>query len=254
MELNTNRPLRAASINGLAVVGFVALVFAGMTLAIYAARFVPTAVERVASASVYLSSFFNGTTESTVEVVPGDTTPAVTLPIAPASTTTAPAETKPVATVPATPTPGTPSNTAYVQGSLPVKPSTGPLTGLPDLSVHIIAVGYLETAGVTVSFFASSTVPKGKQGAVKFTITNLGTNTSGTWSFSAELPTSPSYTFESSNQTALLPGEHIDFTLGFDRGREGAGREVTVSVDQDHRVSEANEANNSQTATVTILK
>lgn len=259
MELNTNNPLRQASVNGLAIVGFLALVFAGMTLAIYAARFVPTAVSQVASASVYLSSFFNGTTNNQLEVVSDGTTKTnpsgTTLPIAPSTTTSTietPAATTPAGGTAVTPTAGTKTNSAYVISGSQNTQYTGALTGLSDLTVKIIGVGYLETSGVTESFVASTNVPTGKQGAVRFSVTNIGTNLSGSWNFDASLPTVPDYTFSSPNQLSLNPGEHIEFTLGYDKGRTGTNREASITVDPNKTIVESNENNNNASATIEI--
>src|SRR3989344_3436924 len=45
---------RQAAINGLAVVGFIALVGAGIWFAVYSTRFVPTVVNNLGAAAVYL--------------------------------------------------------------------------------------------------------------------------------------------------------------------------------------------------------
>lgn len=246
----TPSPVRRVAINALALVGFVVLIIIGMTLAIYAASFVPKAVTRLNSAAVYLSSIFVSADKPGLQVVtPGTEVPFGETPGAGISTTTAATSTpatpaKPVAT---TPTQGTQTTTVYPTGGT----ATPTLYGLSDLSVTIVSTGYL-TTNDTASFVASKTVPDGLRGAVKFSVKNIGTNTSGRFTFKAVLPTSSTYTFNSGLQDALLPGEHIDYVLGFDRARTGEDREIAITVDATHEIVESNENNNQATATVEI--
>ncbi|MEK7515838.1 MAG: hypothetical protein AAB555_02845, partial [Patescibacteria group bacterium] len=174
----TMAPSRQAAINGLAVVGFVALVAAGIWLAIYSTRFVPTVVNRIGSAAVYLGSVFTPADEPALSVVPNPTA-STTISFGNASSTvstnttskvTAPAKPKPAATTPGEKTDGT-----YQIGG-----TANVLSGLPDFSITIVAVGYLATTSAD-SFVATSTVPSGSRSAVKFTIKNVGTNVSGQW-------------------------------------------------------------------------
>ncbi|MBU2158912.1 hypothetical protein KKD81_00810 [Patescibacteria group bacterium] len=249
MEMTTFRtsqgPVRRAAVNGLAIVGFIVLILIGMALAIYAATFVPGAISRVGSAAVYLSSVFQPNEEDTdLVVVP----PTETVPFGddiPAATST-PATSTPETTTPVTPTPGTPVVRVVQVGTTPA-----PLFGLPDLVIENITTGYL-TSSDTSTFRASSRVPDGERGAIKFTIANRGTNLSGRFEFDAELPTSRSYTYHSGNQDSLKPGERIDYVLGFDQAREGDDREITVTVDPDRDISESNEGNNSRSVTIDI--
>ncbi|MBU1292493.1 hypothetical protein KJ819_00305 [Patescibacteria group bacterium] len=249
MELTTlrtsERPVRRAAVNGLAIVGFIVLILIGMALAIYAATFVPSAISRIGSAAVYFSSAFQPNTEDTdLVVVP----PTETVPFGddiPAATTTPPATETPD-TTPVTPTPGTPVTRVVQVGTTPA-----PLFGLPDLVIENITTGYL-TSSDTDTFRASSRVPDGERGAVKFTIANRGTNISGRFEFDAELPTSRSYTFHSGKQESLKPGERIDYVLGFDQTREGDDREITIVVDPDRDISESNEGNNSRSVRIDI--
>lgn len=240
---------RQAAVNALAIVGFVVLIIVGMALAVYAATFVPQAVSRLGGAAVYLSSIFVPAEETTLEVVaPGTTVPFPDAE-APVATTSAPvvAPTTPVAVTPA---PGVPTTTTYPVGGVVTKP-VPVLTGLPDLTVDIIATGYL-TSTDTRTFTTSDTVPDGLRGAVKFSITNVGTNSSGRFDFDATLPTTRAYTFTSDYQDSLLPGEKIEYVLGFDRARSGDERTITIDVDPNGNVKESSESNNSDSKTVKI--
>jgi hypothetical protein len=248
----TSPSTKRIAVNALAIVGFIVLIGIGMLLAVYAATFVPTAVNRLGSAAVYLSSVFVPAQEpATLEVVPGTTVPFPEAPVVAEATTTPVVAAEP-ATAPAavtTPTAGPTKTTVY-----PVGTGTNPtpvLSGLSDLTVDIVATGYL-TSSDTSTFIKSDTVPDDLRGAVKFTITNKGTNASGRFNFDATLPTTRTYTFTSDKQDSLLPGEHIDYVLGFDRARSGDDRVISITVDADNDVKESNESNNSDSVKVEI--
>lgn len=246
-------PVRQVTINALAIVGFIVLIVIGMALAIYAATFVPKAVTRLGSAAVYLSSIFvPAQVPTTLEVVtPGTTIPFGETPAGAGivatttAATTTPTTPKPT---PTTPTAGATSSTVYPVGT---GTTPAPLSGLPDLTATILSTGYLTTSD-TSSFVASTNVPSGMRGAVKFSIANRGTNASGTFFFTASLPTSRVYTFSSDRQNSLLPNEHIEYVLGFDSTNSGNARQVVITVDPDKQVVESNESNNTWTATVDI--
>jgi len=82
-------------------------------------------------------------------------------------------------------------------------PRAASLYGFADLSVSITAVNSLSSvAGRTV---------------VTFTVTNAGTNVAPAgWSFTAQLPLEPAYTYQSAPQQALYPGDSIAYTLTYD--------------------------------------
>lgn len=260
---NTSSVAKRAAINGLAVVGFVALIFAGITLAVYAARFVPSAVGNLGSAAVYFSSVFSEEdVDAELEAVPGDTVipfsdeegavsseteegTKETEPVAPAE---APEAFRPVST-PSNPSPA-PTTGTYVIGTLPAGETPEPY-GLPDLTVTITERGYLET-GSSASYVKADEVPDDKRGAIKFVVENKGTNVSGKWKFTAKVPTSPSYTFTSPEQNSINPGSRVEFVLGFDRAKSGDSQNITITVDSNEKVEESNEGNNKDTETLVI--
>lgn len=249
-------PARRAAINGLAVVGFIALIIIGITLAIYSARFVPKAVSGIASAAVYLSSHVipadkdNGTPslsavtatttlpiETATSTVPATTTPVV------------PAETKPEAPATNHTTGGTKTTTVITYPSTPRTPS---LYGLPNLSIVLIDNGYLTNGNDTSSFKASHTVPAGQVEALKFDIVNTGTNASGNFDFKALLPTDSTYTFYSGAQDSLNPGDKVEYVISFDRARVGKDQQINLTVDADNHVAESNENDNTATSYITV--
>lgn len=242
-------PARQATIHGLAIIGFIALMAGGLWLGVYSARFVPGAVGRLGTAAVYLGSIFTPNTPPSVAVV---STPTVSTTISfgaasstvSKNTSAAPTGSKTVSTTAGTQTGGT-----YQIGGSTGVPT---LSGLPDFAVTITAIGYLASAS-TDSFVASSTVPVGNRPAVKFTIKNIGTNVTGSWRFSANIPTQSSYIYQSQPQQSLNPGDSIDYTLGFDQPTRGANQTISIIANFDHAVGESNTNNDSASATITIL-
>ena len=243
---------RRAAINGLAIVGFITLLFIGMALAVYAARFVPAAISSVGSAAVYLSSqvFSPNGDDADLVVIPepetvpfgeeGDTeTEAETATTTPASPATG--------TGTVSPRPGTPTTVV-----VPIQvPAATNYYGLPDLVIEDIQTGYL-TSSNTNTFRASNEVPDGERGAIRFTIANRGTNISDRFDFEVELPTTRSYTYKSKTQQSLRPNERIQYVLGFDSAREGNNRTITIEIDTDDDVNESNERNNTRDVSIDI--
>jgi hypothetical protein len=228
----------------LAAVGFIALVIFGIYLAVYSARYVPGTVSRIGAAAVSLGSIFH-TSTSSIAVVPvttGSTTIAFGTGTTTATTTTT--VTKPVYTAP---TAGQQTTGSYQIGGS----GTATLTGLPDLAVTIDAIGYLTTDSAA-SFVQSATVPAGYRPAVQFTVKNIGTNVAGSWSFSASIPTTTNYVYDSVPQQSLNPGDSIDYTLGFDDANVGSNEPITIHANYNNTISESNTANDSITASVNV--
>jgi len=240
-------PAHKTVIQSLAIIGFVSLVVAGIGLAVYSTRFVPTVVNNAGAAAIYLGSFFKPNPEPGLSVIPtasttisfgesvsSDTTPAPSIPTEPKSVkTTAGTKTE---------------NTYQISGST----SGSALYGLSDLTVTINNVGYLTTTS-SDSFVATSTIPADTRPAVSFTIKNVGTNASGAWRFSATIPTQSAYLYQSQLQQSLNPGDSIDYTLGFDQATRGINQMISVTANFDHAIGESNLDNNSASALVTIL-
>lgn len=242
--------VRRTTITGLAVVGFVALVVVGMWLAVYSTRFVPVVVNRAGAAVVYFGSIFIPTQKSDLSVIP---TPIASTTISfgetdATSTPALPIHSKPITKQFATIAGMKTSGTYQISGT-----AAPALSGLPDLAVVINATGYLTTTS-TDSFIVNSTVPAGMRPAVSFTIKNVGTNTTGSWRWSASVPTSTGYIYQSQPQQSLNPGDSIDYILGFDQASIGANETISVTANFDHAIQESNMNNDSASATLTILR
>ncbi len=248
---------RRAAVNALALVGFIALILIGIVLAIYAVRYVPKLVSDL-GAGVSLSSIFHDGEDdqnAALEVVTSTSSlPVIGIQV---STTTDSSDSDDEKNAPSssdnggsrgTGSAGTGTYTVTtVTTQTPINPH-----GDPDLAVTITGVGYLRDDGETDTFVSSGEVPDNKDGAVRFTVTNKGTNVSGRWKFEAKVPSSPSQTFESPYQDSLKPGDRIDFVLGFEDGREGNNRDITITVDPDDRIDESNERNNEAERSIDI--
>lgn len=96
-------------------------------------------------------------------------------------------------------------------------------SGPADISVHIV----------------SSSIDQSGAGVVTFDIGNIGGSTSGSYTFSALLPTSPAIPYNSAPQAPLAPGSHIVDTLRFTDVAAGGGI-FSVSV----YANDADQANN----------
>lgn len=246
-EERDGNSIRQAAINGLAVVGFVALVAAGIWLAIYSTRFVPAVVNSVGAAAVYLGSVFNSADEPALSVVETPT----------ASTTISFGGSSPAISTPATQSRANPVNTTAGERKSGVyqiggTTTTNSFSGLSDLVVSISSVGYLASTTAD-SFVATSTIHSGMRPAIKFTIKNFGTNASGQWRFSASIPTQSSYLYYSPFQQSLNPGDSIDYTLGFDQPIAGSNRTISITANFDRAITESNTNNNSASINLTVL-
>lgn len=265
MEITTTTtdqtPRRKAATSALAIVGFITLIIIGIALAIYAARYVPVALNRLGLAAVSFDSEYTPAEEAErgLEVI----TPESTIPFEPIATTTD-ENGAPVTTVitTGTNTNGTGSTAAPTPArpaaSQPPRTVTVPVTvpapapyGRADLTVDIYATGYCRSNNPG-SFVRSSEVPDNENGGIQFRVSNVGTNVSGRWDFTYELPTTPVLKRTVGNQRTLNPGDRMEFTLCFTEPRAGDNRTARVNVDSSRDVTESNENNNSDSAQIDI--
>ncbi|OGG64227.1 hypothetical protein A3C18_03595 [Candidatus Kaiserbacteria bacterium RIFCSPHIGHO2_02_FULL_54_11b] len=120
---------------------------------------------------------------------------------------------------PATTTPPTPRPTPT-----PVTPQPRP-TGPADLSVQIISVDSDGAGG----------------GIAVFEISNVGRSSTGTYHFTAQLPTHDGYLYSSPLQSSLAPGDRMLNTLRFSQAVSGL---FSVVVDPANARYESNTTNN----------
>lgn len=255
---------RGAVVNALAVIGFIALILLGMGLAIYAARFIPTALSGLGEAAVSLSSIF-GPGGNSIEVVddgsyPNNSGVVVTLPIG----TSTPTDTVPAPTTSAPPsyTPPSTGGSYYVPPTsstgvvtLPIGGGTNTIgySGNPDLVVEILAIGYVTRDRDGSTFRESSRVPRGEQGAVRFRIMNRGTNVSGAFEYEVKVKNDDRRTDTATGKAySLAPGQAIVPLYAFFDARESGDAEVTITVDSDDDVRESNERNNEDSEDIDV--
>jgi hypothetical protein len=82
--------------------------------------------------------------------------------------------------------------------------------GFTDLKVGYLGIGTTNTQG---NFISTGSLKKDVAGAIQFTVHNVGTKTSGDWTFTTLLPGDINYT--SKTQTQLKPNEKTTLTISF---------------------------------------
>lgn len=236
---------RSAAATGLSVVGFVALVAAGMWLAVYSTRYVPTVVNGAGAAAVYLSSVFNHST-ATLSVVP-TLVASSTISSTASSTISTSISSTPKETLVTNWTPGTP---VAVTGGSASSPATPSYYGSPDLIVVIEDVGYSTVDGVIVS---TTTIPAHTHAAVKFRVTNIGTNESGPWTLKIAMP-SGSISDRVFSQPTLVPSQPSEYIAYFVDVIPGANRTAIITIVPNNQLTDSNTGNNTATsASITFL-
>ncbi|MBM3272115.1 hypothetical protein FJY94_02415 [Candidatus Kaiserbacteria bacterium] len=111
--------------------------------------------------------------------------------------------------------------------------------GQPDLAVTIIAVGYIDPG--TDQFVVGAPTMPSALSAVQFDIANVGSATTGSWVFSAVLPTGTGFVYRSPSQVPLAPGEHILNTLRFS-GTAVNGETFTVTASDTRDMNTKNDS------------
>ncbi len=144
------------------------------------------------------------------------------------------------------------SSVHVVGGSVSTQP-TG--TGV-DLAARILETGIIDTTTNTFTATTSAHFSITVRPAVRFIVENLGTAASGSWNFSAVLPTAPAHTFVSDAQKSLGPNDRVEFTLGFDSfspNESGVGT-FTVNADPQGSLKEVSKENNIAKADIRATK
>ena len=135
---------------------------------------------------------------------------------------------KPV--TPTKPTVGTPTYQYQYSYNLPVSNPNG----YTDLVITYLGVGQTNNSG---RFVNTGQLSRNIEGAIQFSVKNIGTKTSGDWTFKTKLP--DDINFESAKQVALKPNERTIITVAFgalsDRGTETFSVEVLTNNDSNRR-------------------
>lgn len=122
--------------------------------------------------------------------------------------------------------PKTPPITTYKYAYTYKKPVSNP-NGYTDLATKFIGIGIVEGK----NFKAYEKLDAGEEGAMQFVVENIGTKTSGPWTFKVALPSGSD--FVSKAQKALEPKEKTTLTVIFpDAGKDGT-RKIEVWVTGD---------------------
>ena len=127
--------------------------------------------------------------------------------------------------------------------------SASNVNGRVDLKTTITDTGIVNPDG---TFTSTSSIKISEKGAIKFSVTNIGSKTSDNWVFNVVLPTFPMHIFHSTSQKALAPGDRIDFTLGFDQLNKDL-TEGVITVNADPTGSIHNESNRDNNVAQTII-
>lgn len=138
---------------------------------------------------------------------------------------------------------GSEDNTASViGGTVQTKPVTTTIypvsdpNGTTDLQLIYLGIGTFNKN--TQLFTPGTEIDNDKRSAVRFEVKNIGTKTSGDWTFSADLL--QGYSYNSPSQEPLRPNERAVITLGFDEVTQSVGTQnivVTVSGGNDINTS-----------------
>lgn len=199
----------------MAVVGFVVLICLLAWLAVQAVRFVPVAFSSLANVFEANQRDYaenvneNGdenvivVVEDTENVEESEDEEEVVVP-----EETAVATSTPVAATTTTPVVTTPAPIQYKTVTTYKKPVSNP-NGVTDFSMTFVGVGSLNSS----QRFVPGNLPNSGQGAIQFVVKNIGTKTSGDWSFKLDLPNGSKMT--SSVQKPLLPSESSTLTVAF---------------------------------------
>ncbi|MBA3550924.1 hypothetical protein H0W32_01815, partial [Patescibacteria group bacterium] len=122
-------------------------------------------------------------------------------------------------------------------------------SGKADLTIKTLRTGVLSSSG---KFIETDSVDYADKTAVQIEVVNNGSVATGVWKFTADLPTSGSYSFYTSpTQKSLAPGAKAILTLGYDL-QEDYGNKIIIDIDSNDDVNELNESNNEKSVTLDI--
>jgi hypothetical protein len=154
----------------------------------------------------------------------------------------------PATTTPTTTTSKPSSGTVrfkYIQTPTYTIPTPDP-NGYTDLSVSFLDAGTLDNRKV---YEADSSISRDDNGAFRFEVKNIGTKTSGTWRFVAELPSGTTY--RSELQDVLRPQERATITVAFGSAEDSGTTRIEVQVEGGN---DTTTSNNDASASIRITR
>ncbi len=159
-----------------------------------------------------------------------------------------PPVTTPTPAVTPTPQPKPPVTTRPVPVVTTAIPVSNP-NGFADLQTTFVGIGTYNDS--TKVFTSTASLDNDSRGAVRFEVKNIGTKTSGTWTYEVTLPSGDNSSYSSPTQKALLPNERVLVTIAFgDVSNNTRTEMVKIEVDGG---SDTNTKNNDVSQTVRIV-
>jgi len=132
----------------------------------------------------------------------------------------------------------------------PVQPT---YYGKPDLATRILQVGLLANNNSTVLISNQTQFNYSDMVGIKFEVRNDGDTNTGSWYFTASLPSASTPNYTSPMQISLKPGDSIIFTLGFGSLKNLSNSLITINADPQNAVYESVEYNNIVTQAITNI-
>jgi hypothetical protein len=121
--------------------------------------------------------------------------------------------------------------------------------GDADLKVTIDAVGRLDSR----RFVETNNLDADDEVAVRFLISNIGGESTGSWRFTVKMTGDDSQSYRSASQPSLKPGQVAEYVLGFEGIDNDAEEiEITVEADPSDDVDEERENNNEDSEEVEL--
>jgi hypothetical protein len=124
-------------------------------------------------------------------------------------------------------------------------PTSNP-NGFTDLEVTYIGIGRITSGG---NYLNTGKLTTDEEGAMQFSVKNIGTKTSEDWYFTAKLP--GGITYESTKQTALKPNEKSLLTISFPAVDDEKLYSYSLSTKTDR---DTNSKNNSASWSIFVLE
>jgi outer membrane biosynthesis protein TonB len=118
--------------------------------------------------------------------------------------------------------------------------------GFTDLEITYLGIGLVDRNGI---FNKTGLLAKNAPGAMQFSVKNIGTKTSGNWTFESELPNDAN--FKSVPQAGLKPNERATMTIAFTAPNSTKLQNFSIAVNSNN---ETNLKNNSIDWTVVVVQ